>query len=177
MSRTAKILLAILLVGLLFAACVAILLWRYVDGHKAGWMEAGQTALQDGAREGAAMDDAGCVEAGFVRLRNDDSLFDMQSRLWLKGCLGASRHEENACDHVPRVEEVLDSMRWISAYCAARGLNNDRGCQGHAQEFLEHCMDYTGGWGNRRAPGAQPSDASHSSSEPSLTPSNRIVVR
>jgi hypothetical protein len=177
MSRTAKILLAILLAGVLLIGSAAILLWRYVDGHKAGWLQAGQTALQDGAREGAAMDDAGCVDAGFARLRNDDSLGGLKSRLWLKGCLGASQPKDGTCADVPRVGDVLDSVRWISAHCAARGLNNDRGCQGQAQELQQHCMDVAGAWGKPRAPGGQPSDASHSSSEPSLTPSNRIVDR
>lgn len=153
MSRTVKIVLAVLLAGVVFIACGAILAWRYIDGHRAGWMEAGQTAMHDGARAGAAMDDAGCVDAGFAELRKDDSLAGLKSRLWLKGCLGASRHDGNACKDVPRVEEVLDSVRWMSARCAARGLNNDRGCQGHAQEFQEHCMDYNGGWGAPRAPG------------------------
>lgn len=140
MSRTAKILLSLLLVGVVFVGCAAILLWRYVDGHKDGWLEAGQTALQDGAREGASMDDAGCVEAGFVRLREDDSLGGLRSRLWIKGCLGASRPVDGTCANVPRVDEVLASIRWTSAFCAAHGLVNNNGCNGLAQELQAHCM-------------------------------------
>ena len=140
MNRTAKILLALLLGGVLFAACVAVLLWRYIDGHKTGWLEAGQTALQDGAREGAAMDDAACIEAGFARLRRDDSLAGLKSRLWLKGCLGASQPKDGTCAAVPRVDQFVDTVRWTSALCAAHGMNNQQGCNGFAQEVQAHCM-------------------------------------
>lgn len=140
MSRTAKILLATLFVGVLFIGCAAFLLWRYVDGHKAGWLEAGQTALQDGAREGAVMDDAGCIETGFARLRQDDSLAGLKSRLWLKGCLGASQPKDGTCADVPRADQIIDTVRWTSALCAAHGMNNRQGCNGFAQEVQAHCM-------------------------------------
>lgn len=143
MNRTVKILLAILLAGVLFIGSAAILLWRYVDGHKAGWLQAGQTALQDGAREGAAMDDAGCVDAGFAKLRQDDSLGGLKSRLWLKGCLGASQPKDGTCADVPRVDQFVDTVRWTSAFCAAHGLNNHNSCNGFAQEVQGHCMALT----------------------------------
>ena len=143
MSRTAKILVSLLLVGVVFVGCAALLLWRYVDGHRAGWLEAGQTALQDGARDGAAMDDASCIEAGFARLRQDASLAGLRSRLWLKGCVDASRPKDGACAHVPRVDQFVDTVRWTSAFCAARGFNNHNGCNGLAQEVQMHCLALT----------------------------------
>lgn len=143
MRRTVKVLLAVLLAGVVFIGCAAILVWRYVDGHKAGWLEAGQTALHDGARDGAAMDDAGCIEAGFVRLRRDDSLGGLKSRLWLNGCLGASQPKDGTCANVPRVDQIVDTVRWTSAFCAAHGMNNRQGCNGFAQEVQAHCMALT----------------------------------
>lgn len=143
MRRAVKVLLAVLLAGVVFIGCAAILVWRYVDGHKAGWLEAGQTALHDGARDGAAMDDAGCIEAGFVRLRRDDSLGGLKSRLWLNGCLGASQPKDGTCANVPRVDQIVDTVRWTSAFCAAHGMNNRQGCNGFAQEVQAHCMALT----------------------------------
>lgn len=140
MSRTAKILLSLLLAGVVVVGAAAMLLWRYIDGHKHGWLEASKTALQEGARAGATMDDAGCVEAGFARLREDDSLGGLHSRLWFKGCLDASRPADGTCANVPRVDEVVTSVRWIGTFCAARGMAGQGGCNGLAQELQTHCM-------------------------------------
>jgi len=140
MSRTVKILLSLLLAGAVFIGCAAILLWRYVDGHKDGWMQAGQTAFQDGARAGATRDDAACVEDAFAQLRKDDSLGGLHTRLWTKGCLGASRPAENTCRNVPIADEVVGSIRWMTTFCAAHGFTNKTGCNGLAQELQAHCM-------------------------------------
>ncbi len=140
MSRTAKLLLSLLLAGVVVVGAAAMLLWRYIDGHRDGWMQAGQTALQDGMRAGTTRDDADCVDEAFVRLRRDDSLGGLRSRLWIKGCLGASRPADGTCADVPRVDDVLASIRWMTTFCAARGFPNHNGCNGLAQELQAHCM-------------------------------------
>ena len=141
MSRTAKIVLSLLLVGVLFIGCAATLLWRYLDGHKDAWIQAGQAASRDGARAGATRDDAQCIDDAFVMFRKDDSRGALRTRLWTKGCLDASRPADGTCADVPRVDEFVDSVRWITAFCAARGVSNgSNGCNGLAQELQAHCM-------------------------------------
>lgn len=144
MSRTAKILLSLLLAGVVVVGATAMLLWRYIDGHKDGWMQAGQTALRDGAHAGEMRDDAQCVEDAFVQLRKDDSLGGLHTRLWIKGCLGASRPADGTCTTVPRADEVVGSVRWMTTFCAAHGFANNNGCNGLAQELQAHCMAHAG---------------------------------
>lgn len=139
MSRTAKILVSLLLAGVVVVGAAAMLLWRYIDGHKDGWMQAGQTALRDGAHAGETRDDAQCVDEAFLQLRKDDSLGGLHTRLWIKGCLGASRPADGTCADVPRVDEVVGSIRWMTAFCASRGFANNNGCNGLAQELQAHC--------------------------------------
>ena len=75
-----------------------------------------------------------------MQLRKDDSLGGLRTRLWIKGCLGASRPADGTCADVPRADDILGSVRWMTALCAARGFANSNGCNGLAQELQAHCM-------------------------------------
>lgn len=141
MSRSAKIVLSLLLSGVVVVGAAGVLVWRHLDARRASddWLEAGKAMLRQGAREGAAMDDAGCIETGFDRLRRDASLGSLQARAWLEGCLAASRPADATCTHVPRPGAVLATRRWAVAFCGSRGFHEHRGCTGLAQTVQQHC--------------------------------------
>lgn len=141
MDRNAKILIPLLLAGLVVAGCAAFLLWRYLDARHDpdGWREAGKAALRQGHHDGAGMDDAGCIEGGFVRLGRDGSLGSLDTRLWFKGCLDESRPGDGTCRQVPSVHDVRASGRWTRGFCGARGFHDHAGCKGLASVLQGHC--------------------------------------
>jgi hypothetical protein len=126
----------VLLVGL--AGAVAMVLWFRSHGDEL--MASGKAAKAAGAKAGATLTDAQCVDGALGNYAGDRGLVGaVQARVWMNGCLGTARATEGFCRGVPREAEIMRSATWRVAGCDAHGLGGDSTCPNILAEVQKHC--------------------------------------
>jgi hypothetical protein len=127
---------SVLLLGL--AGVVAVVFWVRSQGP--GWMEAGKAMEDAGAKAGAALADAQCIDGALAEYRKDRGLMGaVNARVWLSGCLGVAQPTADFCAGVPPESEIMASATWRVARCDAHGIGGDSTCPNILAEVQKHC--------------------------------------
>ncbi len=105
-------------------------------------VEQGKVAMKEGEAFAAESDQAGCVDAAFLR-RKDCASFGCQldRSLFMAACLHKARETPGFCDGIPATTEIIASVKWRIERCAARGNAGDQACTqlyGAVQQFCDH---------------------------------------
>ena len=133
----------VLIVGglllLLLAASVGVLVYVAMK-HGPGMVEAGKHSLEEGAAYGRGTDEEGCVDEAVARHGRADGLTDLiNTNLFLRSCLEASRPTPRFCDSVPQRIEFMKSARWRLDECKRRGLSPEEQCGQLFQQVQQYC--------------------------------------
>jgi len=106
-----------------------------------GFLESAKAAQQQGAREGAALDEAACVSAALDRLRANPTMSfgaSVRENQRLMACLETSRLSENLSRGVPPIDASIKVGLWASERCNALGLGGPY-CGALLQRVAEYC--------------------------------------
>jgi hypothetical protein len=126
-------------VVLLVAAAAVGLVW-FVNENKGEWMAQGRAVRDEGARAGAQLGGAACVDRTFARYASKRGIgAAIDARVWLDGCLAASPTGGDACPGVPSTGEISRSITWRLAECERRGLGGDSSCSSVLQGVQTFC--------------------------------------
>jgi hypothetical protein len=128
-------------VVLLGVACaVAVVL--YVRSHGEEWMAAGKAAQAEGAKAGAKLTDAQCVDGALSNYAKDRGLAGaVAARVWMTGCFGTATATADLCTGVPPESAIMRSATWRVERCDAHaaGLGGDSTCANILAEVQKHC--------------------------------------
>jgi hypothetical protein len=124
--------------GLGLAGAIAMVLWFRSHGDEL--IARGQAAQAAGAKAGAGLTDAQCVDGALANYARDRGLVGaVQARVWMAGCLGTARATEGFCNGTPAEDQIMASASWRVAACDAHGLGGDSTCPNIMAEVQKHC--------------------------------------
>lgn len=141
MKTLPKILIGVLGCAVLcgaLAAGGAWWLWHRFGDRLVG---AGKEAMETGRREGAELDETGCMAAAIERHRNDWRISlasSIPNNLRLSACLEASVVSDGFCDGVPSNDNVLQLAVWVAGRCNSLGFS-DPYCNQLFQQVANYC--------------------------------------
>ena len=141
MQRITKVLIGVVGFGALLGTLAAGgVLWLF---HSVGpaIVDSAKTALLQGARDGAGLDDSACVAASIDRLRADrrnGTPSFLRENLWTHGCLETSSLNDDLCRGVPPASSTVQVSLWATGRCNALGLRGHE-CNMLLQQVAEYC--------------------------------------
>lgn len=139
MSKTAKIIIALVVCFLLFVCAVVGFGLYWWSQHRGELLEAGRKHAEQGREFGKKADEQGCLDEAIVRYKGDRGFTgSISSRIFLRSCLEASRPTHGFCDQVPRQSEIIKSARWQLEQAEKAGINDQFGRQLFSQ-LQQHC--------------------------------------
>lgn len=124
---------------ILLVASVGTLVYLGVK-HGPELVEAGKHSLEEGQAYGRATDEQGCVDESVARHKRADGLSALiNTSLFMRSCLEASRPTPNFCDAVPQRTEFIKAARWQMDECKRYGLEPERQCGQLFQQVQQYC--------------------------------------
>ena len=111
---------------------------------KANWQDFDQktrTVMAEGQKAGASLPESGCLERALARhgeSENRSIAGSVQTSLYFRACLDASKPEAKFCDGVPKADETGSRALWSAQRCAAWGFS-DYYCPNVASQVVEYC--------------------------------------
>ena len=136
-----KTLLAVLICVILgIAAAIGGSVWWW-KSHADEIMGAMDVAVKAGQKEGADLDEAGCVAAAATRNRepaNQGLIASTRNGISLSACLHVSRPTAGFCTDVPSARNPFDAAAWAQQSCSKLGLS-DPYCQSLMQQVTTYC--------------------------------------
>ena len=127
-----------LLLVLLLAGVVSIV---YVaKKYGPALVEAGKHSMDEGREYGRRTDEEGCVNEAAARHGRSEGLAAViNTNLFLRTCLDASRPTPNFCDAVPHQTEFVKGARWQLDECKRYGLAPEKQCGQLFQQVQQYC--------------------------------------
>jgi hypothetical protein len=134
---------------LLFGGCLisAVLGASWLQQWGNGMIEQGQQADTEARTFATGRDQEACVVEGF---RRDDACgetafsCEISAGIFLQRCLELSMPVAGFCDGVPRQSELMPSVQWTTATCAARGHATSQPCTRLVPAIQRYCDAHAG---------------------------------
>ena len=103
-------------------------------------VEAGKHSLDEGQAYGRKTDEQGCVDESVARHKRAEGFTDiLNTNLFMRSCLEASRPTPNFCDAVPQRIEFMKAARWQLDECKRYGLSPESQCGQLFQQVQQYC--------------------------------------
>ena len=135
-----KIVLAFLLVIVIVIVGVVgagVYFWKQHGTEIVGGM---QKTMGEAREFGEKTDNQGCVDEGAKRYRQAEGLTElMQSSMFLRACLDASRETPGFCDAVPGPLEFTKTAKWRVEQCEKYGMKDKPNCGSLFQQVQQYC--------------------------------------
>ncbi|MEQ1519426.1 MAG: hypothetical protein ABL931_23370, partial [Usitatibacteraceae bacterium] len=115
MSSLAKLFIALALIAIAGLILIGGSAWYWWDRNSEQFLDASKTAIADGQKSGAELDEQGCMNNALTHHRDgarDSFVAALRNNLWLTGCLNASRPVSQFCADVPRQSDVVAGGIW-----------------------------------------------------------------
>ena len=115
--------------------------WWFWDRYGTTIVEGGRVAIEEGKKEGADLDEAGCLAVAVERHRAEgkaDLASSIRNTVRLRGCLETSRLTDDFCQEAPTEHEVVRAAMWVSGRCTSLGFT-DPYCSSLFQRIPEYC--------------------------------------
>ncbi|MEP7157365.1 MAG: hypothetical protein ABI905_16410 [Betaproteobacteria bacterium] len=138
MNKTLLIVLAGIAAVLALAVGGAVWWWK---SHADEIMGAMDVAIEAGRKEGATLDEAGCLDVAAARHREPASqglIASTRNGITFQTCLQVSRLTPDFCREVPSKSNPFDAANWAQQVCAKQGLS-DPYCPSLMQQVTTYC--------------------------------------
>ncbi len=140
MPTWAKVLLiigALMLLLIVGVVGTGVYLWRE---HGPQFIAGTEKVMKEGNEYGAHTDNQGCLTEGVARHQKADGFSDLiQTNLFLRTCLEASRPTSGFCDDVPKQMEIMKAVGWQALQCKRYGMTQQKQCGQFFQQVQQFC--------------------------------------
>jgi hypothetical protein len=81
-----------------------------------------------------------CIDEGFRRLAADTGFMgNIEANVFTTACASAAEKPAGFCDGVPSMKEIMATVNWRVATCAAKGMPESQPCQRLLESWQKAC--------------------------------------
>ncbi|GAB2892649.1 hypothetical protein GCM10027046_21920 [Uliginosibacterium flavum] len=117
-------------------ALAGFILW---SNYGREYVDAIQTAAQEGAAIGKSKDDGSCYALTLDKLKACDSFkCTLETKTFASSCFRSTRVQTGFCEDVPRISNVVKYLSWLGDTCEEAAPDNDN-CGKVLEEVVKYC--------------------------------------